>query len=373
MKLLVITPYFYPKVGGLENYAWHICKGLKEKYDWDIVAVASNHEKNEYKEEIIEGVKIYRLPVWFKLSNTPINLGWFIDIFKIIKEEKPDVINGHTPVPFISDIGAIVSYLVKMPFILTYQNDLVKDNFLDIIFKLYYATLGNLTFFISKKIIVSNQYYADHSQFLKHVLKKVLVVSPGIYLPEKKKNVKIFPLSVLFVGQLDKTHIHKGLFYLIDALEIVVKKIKDSQLIIVGKGDYVNEYKEYIKSKSLVNNVTFLGYIDDNKLQEVYSAVNIVTLPSISQSEGFGMILIEAGSHKKPIIGSNVGGIPSIIKDGFNGYLVEPKNVEQLAEKISLLLTDKQLAKKLGENGYKEIIEKYVWELQVKKTEAIFI
>lgn len=367
MKLLIVSPYFYPKVGGLENYAWHICKGLKETYDWDIVAVASNHEKNEYKEEIIDGIKIYRLPTWFKFSNTPINLGWFIDIWKIIKKEKPNIINAHTPVPFISDIAAMVSRLMKINFILNYQNDLVKNNIQDIILKVYYATLGNLTFAISKKIIVSNQYYADHSQFLKHVLKKVLVVSPGIYLPEKKKNVKLLPHSVLFVGQLDKTHIHKGLFYLIDSLSEVIKKIPDAQLLIIGKGDYVSEYKKYIKGKNLDKNIKFLGYINDDKLNELYSSINTVVLPSTSNSEGFGMVLIEAGARKKPVIGSKVGGIPSIIRNNVNGFLVEPKNSDQLTEKILLLLTDNKLADRLGENGYKEVREKYQWNKQVFK------
>src|SRR3712207_4234978 len=107
MKLMIIAPYFYPKIGGLENYAYNIALGLKKKFKWNIVVVTSNHVEKKYKEEKINGLKIYRLPYLFKLSNTPINPFWYFQIREIIKKENPDVINAHTPVPFISDIAAI--------------------------------------------------------------------------------------------------------------------------------------------------------------------------------------------------------------------------------------------------------------------------
>src|SRR5438876_7941039 len=102
MKLLVVTPYFYPKIGGLENYAYNFCIGIKNKYKWDIVIVTSNHIEKKDKVEKINGLKIYRLSTLFKISNTPVNPFWFWNIKNIIQKEKPNVINVHTPVPFIA-------------------------------------------------------------------------------------------------------------------------------------------------------------------------------------------------------------------------------------------------------------------------------
>src|SRR3989344_6531410 len=175
-KIMVVTPYFYPKIGGLENYAFNISKGL-QKYGWEVVVITSNHESNTYKEEVIEGMKIYRLPRQFKLSNTPISFKWKNQIKDIIKKEKPSVINTHSPVPFIADIVSRVANKLNIPFILTYHNDLVKDNaFLNLIAKAYYWILGNKTLDLSDKIIATSKYYADISPYLKKRKNKIEIV-----------------------------------------------------------------------------------------------------------------------------------------------------------------------------------------------------
>src|SRR3989344_789930 len=165
-KIMVVTPYFYPKIGGLENYAFNISKGLK-KYGWEVVVITSNHESNTYKEEIIEGMKIYRLPRQFKLSNTPISFKWKEQIKDIIQKEKPNVINAHSPVPFIADVSARIAHKLNIPFILTYHNDLVKDNpLLNFVAKAYYWILGNKTLNLSNKIIATSKYYVGMSPYL---------------------------------------------------------------------------------------------------------------------------------------------------------------------------------------------------------------
>lgn len=314
MKLLVVAPYFYPKVGGLENYAWHISKGLKEKYGWEIVVICSNHEEKKYNEGTLEGIRIYRLPYWFKASNTPINFGWFIDIWKIMKKEKPDVVNAHTPVPFISDIAALVSYLQKTQFVLSYHNDLVKNNFLDIIFNLYYSTLGAVTFAISKSIITTSQYYAENSKYLKKYRNKLRIISPGVdintYKPSKKQSDNNI---VLFVGQLDKTHKHKGLEFLIKSMQQVITNKPEVRLYVVGKGDNIEEYKKQALNLGISKNIVFTGYLDEGNLIRAYQKCTVVALPSLTDSEGFGMTLIEAGACAKPVIGTKVGGIPFVI------------------------------------------------------------
>src|SRR5258708_1087947 len=142
MKILVVIPYFYPSVGGLQNYALFISKGLQQ-LGHEIIIITANHTEKKYIIETNKNLKIYRLVIDWKISNTPIGFRWFGDIERIIKDEKPDVINAHTPVPYISDIAAIVAKKNNIPFVLTYQNDLIKDNFfLNLMINMYYATLG---------------------------------------------------------------------------------------------------------------------------------------------------------------------------------------------------------------------------------------
>src|SRR3989344_5387095 len=140
MKLMVVAPYFYPKIGGMENYAYNISKGLKEKYGWDVVIVTSNHVEKKYKEENLSGMKVYRLPYWFKISNTPINPFWYFELKKIIEKEKPQVINAHTPVPFMVDISALISNK-NILFITYHMGSMLKNKFISDIFIHFYEKL----------------------------------------------------------------------------------------------------------------------------------------------------------------------------------------------------------------------------------------
>jgi len=379
MKIMIVTPYFYPKIGGMENYAYNISKGLKEKYGWEVVVVTSNHEANKYKEERIDGMKIYRLPSWFKISNTPFNPFWYFQIKNIIQREKPNIVNGHTPVPYIADMAAIVCMFENIPYILTYQNDLVKNSFLlNSFFKIYYKTLGNLVFRISGKIIVSSAYYAEVSPNLRPYINKIYVISPGVeisrfYSTNNNSNSKLdSSKSILFVGQLDKTHSHKGLNYLIDAMRLVIKRLPDIRLVVVGKGNLLKNYINYAKKAGISKSVEFSGFVPEDKLSQYYLNSDVVVLPSSNNSEGFGMVLLEAGASKKPVIGTRVGGIPYVIKDCVTGFLVLPKDVVSLSEHIIKILGDKKLAKRLGENGYLNVVSNFTWNKQIKISNNLF-
>lgn len=376
MKILVIAPYFYPKIGGLENYAWHIAKGLQSKFHYDIVVITANHKEKKYSEETLEDIKIYRLPYWFKLSNTPINFSWFLDIKNIIKDEKPDIINAHTPVPFIADIGALISFFQKIPFVLTYHNDLVKNNFLDLFFKVYYSTVGKLVGNISRALITTSPYYAENSNYLKQYKNKLHIIPPGVDLDfieqispqkaliDKFRNKRI----ILFVGQLDYTHQHKGLSYLIEAVGIIQKQINTVHLLIIGKGDMTEEYKKLGRDISM----EILENVDDKSLFQYYKLSHVTVLPSTSDAEGFGMTLIEAGASKKPVVGSCMGGIPYVIEHNKTGFLSNPKDVTNLSEHIIKLLNNNDLSAKMGEAGYEKIKKNFTWRRQIEKAHELF-
>lgn len=376
MKLLVIAPYFFPKIGGLENYAWHIAHGLRTKYGWEIVAIAANHTKSSYSEETIEGIKIYRLPYWFKLSNTPINLGWVWDIARIIKKEKPDIVNGHTPVPFISDLAAIVCKILNIPYILTYHNDLVKNNALDVAFRVYYATLGKITFIFSTYIVATSAYYANHSLYISTYKEKIHIIPPGVELtrmdrivpPESLVQTHKDKKIVLFVGQLDRTHQHKGLAYLIKAMQKVQQRVPKACLLVIGKGDMIAHYRSAASDIC----AEFQSDVDDTALVEYYKIADVVVLPSTSQAEGLGMTLLEAGACRKPVVGSRVGGIPYVIDDGVNGLLATAADSTDLGEKILQLLNNRLTASQMGEAGYKKVVKDFTWDTQVTKAHILF-
>ncbi len=371
IKLLVVTPYFFPHIGGVENYVYNITKNLKKNYNYEVALITTNLEGKKITIDELEGMKIYRLPYQFKISNTPISFKWKRQIKEIIEEENPDIINAHTPVPFISDVTCRIANKKGVPFLLTYHNDLVKGNFfLNLICKVYYLFLGDKTLNESTKIIATSDYYSNHSPYLKKRLKRIAIVSPGINLPKdttflKNKN------KILFVGQLDKTHHHKGLNYLIESVSLAKNKIKDIQLSIIGTGDNLQEYEKKVKELNLAKEIKFLGRLSDEDLSTNYSTSQIILLPSYNRSEGFGMVLIEGMAHKCVAIGTKVGGIPYAINEKNDGLLVPPKDSKAIADAIIKILDNPKLAKQMGENGYKKVKENFTWDIQIKKMDEI--
>jgi glycosyltransferase involved in cell wall biosynthesis len=162
---------------------------------------------------------------------------------------------------------------------------------------------------------------------------------------------------VMFAGTVTP---RKGILELMKAAELLNRR--DVLLLVVGNLDLDKEYArkvmEYAESKKI--NAKFTGFVPYEDLKALYSACDMFVLPSFE--EGQGVVLLEAMASGKPLIGSNVGGIPMQIKDGWNGFLVEPGNEKQLAEKIGYLIENEEERAIMGKNSRKLAKEEFDWE-----------
>ena len=369
MKIVVVTPYFYPHIGGAENYAYNIAKGLKKEYNWEIVVITSNHEEKKYIEQKINEIKIYRLPQWFKISNTPVNPMWLFGIHSILIEEQPDIINAHSPVPFISDITFLIAG--KIPLVITYHSGsmIKQSSILNPLIALYELLFLPMLFRKSQKIIC---YSPDFMKRNLNIYKaKVNCIPPGVDTKVFKLSEKRSTNDVLFVGRIEKNSDWKGINYLFEAISIVKQIKPEISLRLVGPGDRVDYFEMYAQKLGINKNVKFVGSKINSGLALEYQQSKVIVLPSITESESFGIVLIEAMACKKPVIGSNIGGIPHVIDNNENGLLVPPKDPEALAKAIIKILKNPKLAKKMGENGYKKVKENFLWNKQIKKTKKI--
>ena len=134
------------------------------------------------------------------------------------------------------------------------------------------------------------------------------------------------------------------------------------KLIVAGRGNYLTQYREYAREEKIDHRVVFTGYVPEEELIELYSACDLVVLPSYTRAEGFGMVLLEAQACGTPVIGSNVGGISCAIKDGETGLLVPPKDTQRLSRAITDLLEDDALMRKMGLEGMKRVRDEFTWE-----------
>ena len=134
----------------------------------------------------------------------------------------------------------------------------------------------------------------------------------------------------------------------------------DAKLVIVGEGNLEEKLKK--QAEPLGDKVQFLGSKTHQELKEIYASADVFVAPSVTaedgDKEGLGLVLLEAMASGLPVVGSESGGIPEIVRDGYNGFLVPERDVRQLAEKINLLLSDVDLSAELAQNGIKTAAER---------------
>lgn len=354
-KVLLITPYHYPEGGGLEWYALSVAKQLKD-YSFSYAYLSKKTD--------------------FVISNTPIRIKFLWEILSIIKKENIDLIHAHTPVPFAVDMAAIASRLKKVPLVITYHSSKLTKGiwWLDPIVKIY-ELWERLTLKQAKKIIAVSPHIKSSKKFKKYN-NKTDVITPGVDLEEFEGLEDKFPQhDIIFcISPLLKPYRSiKGLDVLLDAMVKVKKQIPNIKLKVAGeKGDDYNFFQQKTEKLNLEKNVDFLGKINKQEMRQQYHNSILTVVPSLSTTEGCPTVLFEAGASKRPVVGSDISGIPHIIKNKFNGIIIEPGNVQQLAEAILLLLLDKNKARILGINAHEEARIKYTWQKIAEKYKNIY-
>ena len=167
----------------------------------------------------------------------------------------------------------------------------------------------------------------------------------------------------------------KGLHILLQALPKVLEKQK-VQVVITGEGDCKKEWMDLTSKLGLDHVVTWAGFVSSKRLAELYQTCTCYVHPAIyddrGDTEGLGVVLIEALRHRKPVIASEVGGIVDIIKHEDTGLLVPEKNSEALANAIIRLLEDSKLAHRLANQGFNYCQEVFDWDCIVKNTLAVY-
>lgn len=369
MRIAQVAPYFHPHIGGVESHVLNLSKGLvKNGHE---VTVYTSLVKGAKVNEIYEGISIRRVKPFKTLYTTPITP----KLKKNIIQESHEVIHAHFPPPLASYYAFKASKKTKTPFVLTYHCDLELQGFPGKVIKaIYRITLGNSTLKNSDRIIVTTRTYAATSRDLWKFEPCVIpnAIDPTIFNPDIEKgqimeNHRLDESKIiLYVGRL---RYHKGLEYLIESAQYTEKNVK---YLIVGGGEFKSKLKNLVHKRKLENRVIFAGEVPNSELPKYYAACDIFVLPSISRLEAFGIVGLEAMASGKPVIISDIPGVREVINDGVEGLLVEPMNAKDLAEKITQLLSDADLRKKMGENGRRKVNEDFTWDKVVRQVEEVY-
>ncbi|ADD01558.1 glycogen synthase [Thermoanaerobacter mathranii subsp. mathranii str. A3] len=203
---------------------------------------------------------------------------------------------------------------------------------------------------------------------------KVEVIYNGIDLNQYQKTDRniarkkygIEGKYILFVGRISR---QKGITHLIDAVKYLPKDIK---VVLCASSPDTQEVLEEVEQKvKLYDNIIWINkMVEKEEIIELYSNAEVFACPSIY--EPFGIINLEAMACKTPVVASATGGIKEVVVHEETGFLVEPGNSEELAKYINILLNNKDLAIKFGENGRKRVEEMFSWESIARKTYEMY-
>ncbi len=288
---------------------------------------------------------------------------------KVIREFKPDILHAH----FATSYGLLGALSGFHPFILSVWGSDVFD----------FPKKSSL----HRKILEYNLKKADKILSTSHVMaaetkkytdKEIEVTPFGIdtvkFAPEKAERAALTPFSEedIVVGTIKLLEDKYGINYLIEAFSTVAKKHPELplKLLIVGDGSERKNLESLTEKLEIKDKVYFAGMADYSKVPYFNNILDVYA--ALSNYESFGVAVIEAQSCGKPVVVSNVGGLPEVVEDGVTGFVVERKNAAATAEKLEKLVLDSELRKSIGNAGRERVLKLYDWNANVAQMMEIY-
>ncbi|BAW31338.1 MAG TPA: glycosyltransferase family 4 protein [Methanothermobacter sp.] len=360
MRILIVSDFFVPHyTGGGERRYFEIGKRLVKR-GWEVDVICMKIKGVKEKEDI-KGLKVHHIgPV---ITDPPkrslLNfLHFILAAISWILSHDYDIIDAQTYAPLLP--AFIASRIKRTPMIATIHD--VSSTFSDQwiqsskVAKLAEKILLKLPY--DKIVTVSNATKEALVKDYRIKPERIQVIYNGVDLSliDSIKASRL-PDTLIFVGRLAP---HKHVDHLLKIVKELKKEIPNIKLKIIGDGIEKNRLLKLVKDYKIQDRVTFYTNLKYADVIYHMKESSILVLPSTR--EGFGMVLAEANACNRPVIAYKSGGVVEVIKDGENGFLVEPLNIESLKEKIKILLSDEKSQQEFGEKGRKIVEEKFNWD-----------
>jgi glycosyltransferase involved in cell wall biosynthesis len=273
-------------------------------------------------------------------------------------------------VPFIADIAVRVAG--STPTVLTYHSGSMKKGkaLLDILIDVYEKTVLRGTFARASRIVAVSPSFANTA--LLRFASKTSVIPPAIDTGRFRRS----PLPtgapvVTFVGRIERSSSWKGIVPLLYSFKALRSRIPSATLELIGGGDAIEDHRALARELDIDDAVRTPGALIGGDLVDAYARSSLVVLPSTSEAESFGMVLAEAMASGRPVIGSNIGGIPQVFVDGESGILVPPGDIDALSAAMIRILTDRERAERLATAAH-ERAQRFSLVTQLERYRALF-
>lgn len=359
-------------VGGVDVYLRLITKNLNPDTFETVIVHGKTDSRTAYFDSQNNQIKEYQIPIDREI-NLFKDLNSVYSLVKILRKERPDVIHSHSAKGGIIARLASIFYKVNVlhtPHAYSYlstQSKLKKRLFL---------TIERGFKHINSILVATSQSELDRGlKDIGYKKSKAKLFNNSVY-PIKQ----VPPLSIgktwpsEYICSVGRPSFQKNIELMVDVIFEIKKSKPDIHLVLLGAGLY-SPNLEYIKKKikelDIENNITILGWIDRKDIFNIihYSTLYLTT----SRYEGLPYSVIESLAMGKAIVATNVDGNKDLVKNNFNGFLIDDANKDQISQAVLKLINDDDLRESMGENSQKFFDEKFNMEQNIKILESIYL
>lgn len=363
LRVLQITHDLH--IGGLQRVVVDLAKGLdKNRF---LVSVCALRDGGPLEKELRdEGIEIIIIPQ----SHQGTDYLRFIKLYRILRERQPLIVHTHNTEPLID--GVLAALMARVP--VRVHTDHARS-FPDK--KRYMFAEWLLSHFINQFVAVSEKTKSDLIRFEKISdgnIKVILNGVPGnhnkilVDKGNKKLTLGINNSRTPILGVVARLTYQKGISFLLDAIQLLVKEYPAILLLVAGQGDELEVLQAHAKKLRIEQHVMFLGARHD--VPELLQLLDIFVLPSLY--EGLPLVLLEAMDAGLPIVCTNVGGICEAVQEGINGLVVSSEDSGALAQAIRALVENPEMGKEFVRNSQRLFNEQFSVGQMLRKYEETY-
>lgn len=372
MKKIKVLHITQATIGGTLEYLKLFFSHIdKDKYEVCLVCPSYGPMKKEIENM---GIKVYAVEMNREISIKD-DFKSFLEIKKAIKKINPDIVHLHSSKAGV--LGKLASYINKKPCIYNAHGWAFSMNVSDKKKKVYALIEKYTSIFCDAIVNISEYEYNLAKEYNISDDKKMVTIHNGIDI-EKYQKIKYckedilkelnIPNDSFIVGMVARISEQKDPIKFVEIAREVCKEIDNVYFILVGDGELRTDLETLINKYRLENKIKITGWVNDaNKYISVFD-IGILT----SRWEGFGLVLTEYMAAKKPIIASNVGGIPELIEDNYNGILVDINDTSKFAKSIISLKDNDTLKNKYADNSFCILDDKFNIKNVVEKHNKLY-
>jgi glycosyltransferase involved in cell wall biosynthesis len=387
----LVTPYYPPKIGGVERYVAELARGLAADGAFRPVVITTAAKGRRTTRSVQDGVTVIRLGVWLRISNTPLSPLWPVQVRRWLRRTGADLVNAHAPVPGLGDVAVLCAG--RRPVVFTYH-------------------AGTMHKGVDGSGLADRIIAAYERRVLPRVFARCDVAVPvgPSSLAARERGAELIPPGVdvlcftpgdegarerelVYVGRMDRTSAWKGVDVLVRAFAALAEQMPELRLRLVGAGDALADHLDLAERLGVRERVEATGSLAGDELVGAIQRAAVLVLPSTTDAECAGTVLMEAMACATPVVASDVGSLAYVVGTGAGaengagaagdgarnsagagagGLIVEPGRPEALAAAIARVLTEDGLAARLGAAGRERAERNFAKPLLVRRYRALF-